>query len=183
MSRQQFSIIIQPQYIPPHVSSDTSPAISQSNTVIVINGHTPFRYFKDFLSFDIKSNVRWGGYRGLRDLYKSLDSDSFPRFRNLLRNNISKKNRTVLPIMVQLQFVQSAYVHGRFIPQLSDCKTLRKGSTIIQDELSSVSFRLDIPSVRYVVFGIYWEPYLQYKTRRVFFFMRCEEDGRGFSRW
>lgn len=106
-----------------------------------------------------------------------MGSDGFPQLLHLVRNHISAKKCTVLPTMVQLQFVQHEYVYGGFIPKLSECKTLYNGSTTIQDGLHGAGFNLGSPLALEQVFVIYFNRSSQCKKQSINF-MRGEDNGK-----
>ena len=133
--------------------------------------------FQDLLTFQKDNNhaqhsIRHPAAELLRKIHSSMATDAFPQLLELLKDHISNIERVVLPTMAQLQIVQSGYVHGGFVPQLSDCIDLDDGSTVIERKANT-----DNIGIRHRVFGIGWERSGQYK-KQSFVVMRGEQDGR-----
>lgn len=82
--------------------------------------------------------------------------------------------KTVVPSMFHLQFVQYGYVHGGFVPALSDCEELDNLSTVIKKNDHSIK---TCSSVLHIVFGIGLERPVQYK-KQSFVIKRGKEDGK-----
>ena len=133
--------------------------------------------FQDLLTFQKDNNhaqhsIRHPAAELLRKIHSSMETDAFPQLLELLKDHISNIERVVLPTMAQLQIVQSGYVHGGFVPQLSDCIDLDDGSTVTEKKANT-----DNIGIRHRVFGIGWERSGQYK-KQSFVVMRGEQDGR-----
>lgn len=79
--------------------------------------------------------------------------------------------RPLLPSTVELVVVQSGFIHGGFVPKLSDCKEASWGDTVLRYDQNRLE---QGPCVRQRVFGIGWDRPGQYK-KQSFVVLKGEE--------
>lgn len=108
--------------------------------------------FQLFLSLDEKgtqNDVERNHF--LRAMYSSISSDAFPQLVKLLKEELTGMERPLLPSTVALVVVQSGFIHGGFVPRLSDCKEVSWGGTVLRYDQKRLEKG---PLVRQRVFAI-----------------------------
>lgn len=106
-------------------------------------------------------------------LQNSFTSDAFPQLLQLVKEELTGMDPPLLPSMVDLLVVQSGYIHGGFVPHLSDCREAPWGGTVLGHDDKRIGKET---CVRQRVFGIGWaRPYLPKKQS--FVVLKGEEEG------
>jgi hypothetical protein len=103
----------------------------------------------------------------LSNLQESFSSEVFSQLADMIHDEIQSLNFSLLPNAVKINFVQSGYVKGGFLPTLRHCASINGNQIIRHDD--------NYTRLRQRVFGISWSRKDQ-RMKQSFVLLRANED-------